>query len=282
MALADYLRRYTPRSVRNWARSPRKSARYVWDCANFACGITPKLEVRNEFFVSCHPLSRREFEVFRTDPEQVAELDGFIYHCEPGMRFVDVGAHHGLFTLVALHYGGPSAVALAVDASRRVTDVLRANLRLNHPRSPRHSILNVAAAGCDGTLRMLTAGPFSADYMTPTLSSRADGTSVPAMALSSIFATCAWRPTHLKLDIEGCELEVVRSSLTLLEELRPILFLELHGSMIEARGGDPSRVVDDLRKCGYSRFEIGGEAIDESAMAKRGYNCRMVCLVRDV
>jgi FkbM family methyltransferase len=233
--------------------------------------------VTNDFTVRCHPLARKEFKVFETDPDQTAELEGFIAHCADGMHFADIGAHYGFFTLAALHYGGPNTTTLSVDASPRAIQVLRQNLVVNQVSPSRFSVRNVAVAGCDGTIPMLTTGPFSADYLTPASHGRSDGKVITACTLDSLLSTWPRKPSHLKLDIEGCEYEVVHASIALLERLRPVLFLELHGSMIRARGGDPARVVADLRECGYRQFEVCSKHADESSMAALGFNCRIIC-----
>ena len=47
----------------------------------------------------------------------------------------------------------------------------------------------------------------------------------------------------------------------LLRGSRPFLFLELHLDAIEARGGRPTDVVDELVNAGYSEFRINGSQV---------------------
>ena len=66
---------------------------------------------------SRHSAFHRGYSWCTSDDELIEELDSFIAHCRRGMVLFDVGAHFGVFSLAALHYGGPDAIAVAVDPS---------------------------------------------------------------------------------------------------------------------------------------------------------------------
>jgi FkbM family methyltransferase len=277
MTAREIVRTYVPRWARNWARRPTKSARYLWDHVRFACGSTAIVEIRDGLVVRCHPLAQPFFDVFRTDPEQFAELDTFVRRCTPGMQLLDLGAHYGTFALTALHYGGPDSRVLCVEASRSAANVLQANLTLNGANS-QCQILNVAVGAADGCLPMLTTGPFSGDYLQASGEGRRDATLISCRTIASVLSLTKFRPSHMKMDIEGSEVDVIHSSRELLSGLQPVLFLELHGSMISRKGQRPEQVIEDLRACGYRRFEIDGAEVSDSQMQQRHYDCRMICL----
>jgi hypothetical protein len=65
-------------------------------------------------------------------------------------------------------------------------------------------------------------------------------------------------PTHLKIDIEGFEVEAIEGGLRALKVHRPLLFLELHTKILRRRGHHPERLLATLQECGYRRFELGG------------------------
>src|SRR4051794_32708229 len=116
--LRDLVRPCIPRGIRNWVRSPTKSARWIWDEVRYASGQTQEVRVRPDWSLLCHPAAYRfAYYAQHADEEQVAEFDGFISTCRPGMVLFDIGAHFGLFSLAALHYGGIAARAVAVDPS---------------------------------------------------------------------------------------------------------------------------------------------------------------------
>jgi hypothetical protein len=81
----------------------------------------------------------------------------------------------------------------------------------------------------------------------------------------------------MKMDIEGFEYEVVEASIQTLSELRPILYLELHGQFLRQRHKDPAVVIENLRKAGYTSFYCDQQLMDEDSMSSLGFDCRLVC-----
>ena len=272
--MRDLIRRLTPRSLRNWIRQPRRSARYVLDRVAYACGGASAVKIRSDWSVRCHPASRDHFSVFDRDPAQRAELDLFIRHCAPGMQFLDIGAHYGLFALAAHRFGGNGARVVCIEASPKAAAVLRANLYANSAANV--TVLNVAMGATDGTLEMLSTGPAGSDYFVSVPAGRSDTVSVRQLSLPSALRETGLRPTHVKMDIEGFEDDVIAGALDVLRELRPILFLELHGGYLRARQRDPAGVIRHLRACGYELVEEDGHALSDEDLAARNYECRLV------
>jgi len=235
------------------------------------------LELLPGWSVKCHPASRSHFQSFEDDPAQRDELQAFFSHSSTGMKLLDIGAHHGLFTLAALHCGGSPARVIAVEPSTRAAEILKINLRLNN-RADRVCVENIALGPTDGELKMLTTGPAGADYLVVPASTRPDTTFVPQRSLPSLLRETQFQPTHIKMDVESCEYEILESSIEVLASLKPTLFLELHGNMLRARGKDPARVPEMLRAAGYRQFLELGRAIDSCELASRKATARLVCL----
>jgi FkbM family methyltransferase len=234
------------------------------------------VKVRADWTTKCHPAAKEHFEVFRTDPVQSTELDAFISHCPKGIQLLDVGAHYGFFAVAALHYGGKDARVVCIEASPGAFKILRSTLELNDSAAQVKS-LNVAMGGEDGMLPMLTTGPIAGDYFIVPTEERSDTILVPQRTLSSVLQETDFNPTHIKIDIEGFEFEVIESGLAVLRKLRPVLFLELHGTALKARGKSPEQVIRMLRDAGYTRFSLGDTDLTPSLMIEQGYNCRMIC-----
>jgi hypothetical protein len=72
---------------------------------------------------------------------------------------------------------------------------------------------------------MLTTGPLGADYFVLPTESRSDTVEVRQRCLRSLLEEERFDPTHVKMDIEAAEFEVIESSLQLLAVRRPVLFL---------------------------------------------------------
>ena len=273
----DLLRAVVPRGLRNWLRRPRKSARYVVDELRFRSGQSESVPLRADFAPRCHPTCREYFQVFTEDPMQAAEFDAFIAHCPRGIKLLDVGAHHGLFALAAVHFGGLDAEVVCVEASPAAMRVLKINAALNHVTGQIRAV-NAAMGGEDGEIKMLTTGPFGGDYLVAAPAGRKDAISIPTKTIATVLDECQFLPSHVKIDIEGFEFEVVRGAMAVLSELHPVLFLELHGSMMSSRGCDPARVISDLRQCGYQHFLVGSEEVTDETLRIGDYDCRLTCL----
>ena len=276
MISRDFIRVLLPRGLRNLLRMPSRTLRYVWDRLAFALGSTHRISFRDDWSPAFHPASEPHFAFFCTDPLQADELNAFIQCCQPGMKLLDVGAHYGLLTLAALHFGGPDAEVVCVEASPNAAKILSANLKLNQTEG-RVRLLNVALGSKDGMLSMLTTGPVGGDFFIVPIEQRSDTVLVPQRSLASLLAETGFRPTHLKMDIEGFEFEVIQAGLATLQELHPLIFLELHGTALTARGKDPRAVIQMLQQAGYTRFTLGDEALTPEKMAGMGFNCRMIC-----
>jgi FkbM family methyltransferase len=255
---------------------PGKTFDYLQDRAAFAIGSLCIVKLTDEWSVRCHPAARRHFEFFRTDPLQSQELDSFFDHAHPGMRLLDIGAHYGFFALAALRAGGPTARVMCVEPSSRAVKVLRANLEANGA-TREVQIVQTALGDTDGTLRMLTTGPFGADYMVVPTQARTDTVSVKVRSLRSLLEDTGFQPTHIKVDIEGYEFELLQAGEDVLSALKPLLYLELHGQALQTRGKDPAAVIAVLRKAGYRSFASQGHLMDERMMGQCGFNCRLVC-----
>lgn len=270
---------FVPRPIRNWLRTPSRSAKHVWHRIQFASGHTGKVAVRKDWAPACHPAACSHFEVFRSDPVQSEELDTFIAECPEGIQLLDVGAHYGFFALAALRYGGPETKVVCVEASPSAAKVLRSNIQLNHAQE-NVQLLNVALGDDDGMLAMLTTGPLAGDYFIVPTETRSDTTMVPQRSLASLLEETQFRPTHIKMDIESFEFEVIEAAINVLRTLRPVLFLELHGDALHARKKDPAQVIQNLCEAGYNEFKLSGQPISVDDMAAKGFNCRITCSIK--
>jgi FkbM family methyltransferase len=231
--------------------------------------------VRPDWTFSCHPNSTSFFRDYLETPELSDELDGFIEHAAEGMTLLDIGSHYGLFTLAALHYGGPDAQVVAVDPSRGVKRIFEANLQLAGVKN-RVCFIEAAMGAQEGFLNMLSTDAAGEEMFIPS-QKRSDSISIPMVTISKVVEGMSRSPAHLKIDVEGYEEEVIKGGLPFIAEKRPIIFLELHGEMMRASGKSPLAVLRMLTGLGY-QLQEGGRKIDaEDAASKDLY--RLICKV---
>jgi FkbM family methyltransferase len=256
--LRDALRAIVPRSARNWFRSPAKSAAWVWDSVCFISGKSITLEISPNFSLECHPRVSRIFRRDRMeDPEQTAEFRAFISSCSKTMALYDIGAHFGIFSLAAAHFGGK---AVAVDASPVAVRMIEIEAELNQC-GDKIEIICAAVSDRNGEVDMMSSGVFSDGYFKTTKRMGRDITKVPATTIDQMVPQFG-PPTHIKIDVEGHERSVLRGATETLHRFSPVLFLELHNQMILTDGDDPREVLDDLAGFQYETFASSGRAIN--------------------
>jgi len=277
MSVADLIRRVVPRFVRNALRRPRTSILRTIAKVRFVFGQTDSVLVRPDWILKCHPICASEFRVFWEDPEQRAELETFVQHCTPDMRLLDVGAHWGLFGLAAIRYGGSMVKVTAVEASPDAAKVLKHNFAVNS-LSSQVTLLNCAAGECAAKVEMLTTGAGGADYYVIPSSPRPDTITVRQATLDQICSVSGFVPTHLKIDVEGYEEEVIRGAEHTIRSAKPIIFLELHGTFILRRRRMPEAVLTLLADFGYHTFFSRHAPLTVEAITAHEFNMRFVAI----
>ncbi len=264
-------RAVVPRSVRGWLRNPVDATRWAVADLRARCGWTARLELRPGWVIRSHPAAYRSaYHAQQSDPEQVAEFDQFLSRCSPGMVLFDLGAHFGLFALAAVHFGGPTARAVAVDPSPLAERVVNYQARINGV-SDRLKVIRAAAGERPGQQGMVSAGIGSAGYFVRPDADHppAEQVQVSTVSVDQLAAEQGGPPTHVKIDVEGFELGVLRGGeATFTAATRPLVFLELHTKLIDEAGGNPRDCLTLLRGWGYDLFDVHGTpAADERLLA---------------
>ena len=262
----NIIRVAVPRPVRNWLRSPSKSTEWLWDSAQFSLGATKTLELLPGWFLKCHPYAYKVYyESQIADPEQSLESRNFTSHCAANMLLFDIGAHFGVFSLAAAHYGGR---AIAVDPSPMAMHMVATEVSLN-ACPDQIQTLQAAVSDAKGVMEMLTSGVFSAGYFRVANDrlkkdlTRTRATTIDAMAFSYGV------PTHIKIDVEGYEAPVLRGAREILSRASPLLFVELHNEMVAGDGGDPTAALDELAGYGYATYSLEGAEISRKAILQQ-------------
>jgi FkbM family methyltransferase len=176
--------------------------------------------------------SEHEFELLR-------QLIG------PGDTVVEVGSNIGALTVPLARCLLPQGRLYAIEAQRRVFQLLCANLVIN-------GLPNVHAlhgAGSDGAAYISMA---EIDYSAPgNFGGVALRTEVPRNAMVEMVQPYAVDDLGLaackliKIDVEGMELEVVRSAEQTIRKLRPFLYVE------NDRADRASALIESIRALGY-------------------------------
>lgn len=252
-----------PRPVRNWLRSPSRSAEWLWDSFQFSVGTTREVELASGFRLICHPNAYKTIHGAQIDdPEQRKEFEHFLSHCSSKMLLFDIGAHYGVFSLTAAQFGG---TAVAVDPSPMATKMIATEARLNGLTDHIY-ILQSAVSDHSGTMGLLSAGVFTAGYFKVVEGRpKRELTKTPTTTIDEMTSRFG-APTHVKIDVEGHEAAVLRGAHQTARQHGPIFFLELHNAMIANDGGDPSAALTELESMGYSCFGFNKERLSREGI----------------
>jgi hypothetical protein len=135
---------------------------------------------------------------------EVAMMRRFV---RPGDTVIDVGASLGDLTLPLSQMVGPEGRVYAIESRAEDCHILSANLALNQIVNVRP--LNVYVK--DGAASPVTERFFSKYWTPPSL--RLDELELPECRL-------------IKIDVDGAELDVLKSGADTIKRLRPVLYLE--------------------------------------------------------
>jgi FkbM family methyltransferase len=269
------IRALVPRSARNILRNPSATTGWLRDELSFRLGRVAHVQMADGWVARCHPATEAVFKLVETD-EFRQELASFLRYCTSGMVLFDVGANFGVFTLAAIHQGGPNARVIAVEPSQTAVRYLRINVGLAQA-GERVRIVQGAVGGHDGSFHMIDSGPYAHFYAFVVDEPHPDAREITQYTLGTLAQQMVVLPTHIKIDIEGDEVEAISGAQDFLDWVRPIVFLELHNAVIRQRGKDPEHVLRMMERCGYARFEHYGCAI-APADATGPEIIRLVCL----
>jgi FkbM family methyltransferase len=200
-----------------------------------------------------------------------------------GDTFVDVGANHGGFSIVASHLVGPSGRVVAVEPQPRLAEAIRRSLAANG--SCTHEVHEFAVSDRDGEIDLLIptrssgrAGAFQ------THSGRRDHRTV-RVAMRRFDEAVDWgsfgKGTVVKLDVEGSELSFLKGARRMLETLQPRLLMEVNAVSMQAAGTDLRTLTDLLGEIGYRHYlELDALVVPRPLSDLRAAGARSVLFVR--
>jgi FkbM family methyltransferase len=235
----------------NWlCRRPPPS--FVARLPESAAGLRFECDLRNA-------LAREVYFTGRYEPQETQLVRRLL---EPGGVFIDVGAHWGYFSLLAIDRVGRSGRVVAIEADPRIYRTLARNFALNGLTNA--VAVHAAAAAEPGVLTLAgydeTQGNWGLSRLAGGGAAAVPGTTfeVPSRRIDDLLDEQRIATVDLlKMDIEGAEvlaLQGMRSGLQSGRYRR--ILLELHPAAIRDFGTDAAAVVGDLTGAGYRGWTI--------------------------
>ena len=179
-----------------------------------------------------------------------------------GMTFVDIGAHHGFYTILAAKAVGSEGCVIAFEPSPRERRRLVANLRLN--RCKKVKVEPFAASGEEGEAPFFVVGGRQTAFNSlrpPAVSAPTQKIMVKTLTLDDYLENHrVQRLDFVKIDAEGAELEILMGAQKSLgQKFKPLIMIEASDLRTSEWGYQSCKLRDTLSGFGYSWFTVGPE-----------------------
>jgi FkbM family methyltransferase len=183
-------------------------------------------------------------------------VDRFI---KKGMTVLDIGAHHGFYTILCSKKVGSTGRVVAFEPSPGEQRKLLFHLKLNHCKNV--TIESHALAGQNGKATLfVTKGWYTAfnSLRPPALSVPTQEVEVSTIRLDGYLRALQLEKIDLiKIDTEGAELEILQGAENLLmTKSSPVIMIEVCDERTRPWGYPSAAIYDFLARRGYAWFSV--------------------------
>ncbi len=181
---------------------------------------------------------------------------------QSGMTVLDIGAHHGFYSLLSSSIVGPSGRVFSFEPSPRERKALLRHVRINSCSNIFVQPFAVGAENKQADLHLVDASVSGCNSLRqPAILSDASSVSVQVVRLDDWVASqrlsCV---DFMKLDVEGAELEVLKGAPSLLTTAkRPVILVEVYDIRTQPWGYRAREIVGFLNLLGYRWFRLLGD-----------------------
>jgi FkbM family methyltransferase len=178
-----------------------------------------------------------------------------------GMSVLDIGAHHGFYTLLCSHVVGAEGRVYAFEPSTRERNALLKHLRLNRRTNVQVMDFALGSENGDGSLYVVDGSQTGCNSLRPPkVQSGTAQVKVHVRRLDDwLEQQGILHIDFVKLDVEGGEIYALNGAERLLElRPRPVLLIEVQDIRARAWGYKARELIDDLRGRGFKWFSITG------------------------
>jgi FkbM family methyltransferase len=194
--------------------------------------------------------------------DDIPEMSYLWRSLKPGMTFVDIGAHHGIWTLIAAKAMGKGGRIIAFEPSQRERQRLALHIRLNGISCAK--VEPYAVSSGMGRASFFVVESSSWSWVTsmnglrrPGIDDRVREIQVDTVGLDDYLKDAQVRTVDmLKVDTEGAELEVFSGAKHLLADLRPCIICEVLDGTAKLWGYPARAIIHRLIECGYKWFDF--------------------------
>ncbi len=206
------------------------------------------------YFVGFFDQDRAFFDYWGKD---IGDLRFLWKILQPGNTLLDIGAYHGVYSVVAGRRVKNGGCIFAFEPSPRERRRLRLHLLWNGIRCARVEPFAVGGAASETSFFQVVSGDPTRNGLKPPATDDTVGKiTVKTISLDQYVAEAGIRKVDvMKLDVEGGELEVLRGATGMFNQFRPILICEVLDETTQVWGYKAREIISLLRTIGYLWFE---------------------------
>lgn len=220
-------------------------------------------EIYPGMFVQVSYLSRHSipasFEIIRKWDLPSLEYIKRHIQANPHACFMDIGAHHGSYSLVVDRWVGKNGLVIAFEPHPIILEVLKENLARNDCRQTK--VAPVALGNTTGTMNLF-GDSTTATLVNSDVDNNDNYTSVDIVTLDFYCQKNSLEPSVIKIDVEGFELEVLQGAFNTLLRFQDTIKIicEMHTFMWKEADYD-LKIKSFLETCNLRVFTLQGESV---------------------
>lgn len=183
---------------------------------------------------------------------------------KPGMQLIDIGAHIGLFSATASQLTGPDGKIICFEPTPGTYSVLTETLRLN--KCSNVTPVQAAVSDKEGEAVFYVSNTEACNSNSLVKNKEENeitGYPVKLVTIDSIVSAYSIKPSIIKIDAEGAELDVLKGGVQTFKSLKPILILGLHPDFIRQKGDSLEAIWDLLEENNY-KVKLGDNVLTKS------------------
>jgi len=187
-----------------------------------------------------------------------AELRFAERYLQPGMTVLDIGAHHGLYSVLAARRVGANGIVRSFEPSPRERRFLQRNLEINRFRNVRVEPFALGSEAGSAELHVVTDGEDGCNSLRAPVGVKTQKVAVAVKVLDEYLRESGLEGADfIKLDVEGAELGVLRGAKSLLSSARrPVILAEVQDVRTKPWGYPAAEIIRLLESQGYQWHDI--------------------------
>lgn len=207
-------------------------------------------------------LPTRYFKYFPADYEK-ENFELLSATCREGGLVMDIGAHIGLFAVIASKVVGKTGKVLAFEPAPSTFKLLQKTVAINKKEDTIDVFQKAVGRKVGKTVFFVSDG--EADNSNSLVSYLEDrplhGIDIDVTTIDAVVAAQNLsKLDFIKMDVEGAEFDTLHGAVQTLNTLRPVCIVAIHPNPILAKGDTLEGIYDFIESCRY-RITLHGEPL---------------------